>query len=121
MNVYLWVAQMMLAFLFLAHGLMYLYPPDAVAKAVRKMPFSMGFFRFLGAAEILAALGMVLPGGTGVLPWLTPLAAAGLAPIVGGAAVFHLRERERPQAFVSAAIFAIVACVAAMRWFVIPL
>ena len=118
---YLWIAQIMLAFLFLAHGLMYLRPPDVMRKAMRKMPFSAGFFRFLGAAEVLAAPGLTLPGWTGVLPWLTPLAATGLALIMGGAAVFHVREGERPQALVTATIFALVAFVAVVRWFVIPL
>ncbi len=121
MKVYLWIAQITLAFLFLTHGLMYLHPPDAVRKATRKMPFSMEFFRFLGVAELLAVLGLTLPGWTGILPWLTPLAAAGLTLIMGGAAVFHLREKEWPQAFVTAVIFALVAFVAAMRGFVIPL
>ncbi|CAA9418013.1 MAG: hypothetical protein AVDCRST_MAG03-2339 [uncultured Rubrobacteraceae bacterium] len=121
MNTALWVAQIMLAFLFLAHGLMYLYPPDSVSKVLRKMPFSIGFFRFLGIAEVLAAPGLTLPGWTGLLPWLTPLAATGLALIVGGAAVFHLREGEWLQAFVTAAVFALVAFVAVTRWFVIPL
>jgi len=121
MSATLWVVQIMLALLFLAHGLMYLSPPDAMRKVMQKMPFSMSFFRFLGIAEILAAVGLTLPGWTGILPWLTPLAATGLALIMGGAAVFHLRDGERPQALLTAVIFALVAFVAVARWFVVPL
>ena len=121
MNTVLWVTQIMLAFLFLAHGLMYLYPPEAVQKAMKKMPFSAGFFRFVGMAEILAALGLTLPGWTGILPWFTPLATVGLAIILGGAAVQHLRDGELPQALVTAVVLALVVFVAYARWFAIPL
>ena len=50
--------------------------------------------RLVGLLELLGAVGLVLPALTGVLPWLTPLAAAGLALTMIGAALTHLRRGE---------------------------
>lgn len=57
---------------FLAHGLLFLFPSKAVRDIGEQSPFPAGFMRFVYAAEVLAAFGLVLPGLTGVLPWLTP-------------------------------------------------
>ena len=121
MNTFLWAVQTMLAFVFLAHGVLFLFPPEAMRKIRKQMPFSVGFLRFICVAEILAAPGLTLPGLTGILPWLTPLAATGLVPIAGGAVVFHLSRREIPPALVTAILLALAVLVAYMRWFVMPL
>ncbi len=73
MNTALWILQVLSAAVFLAHGLLYLLPPAAMRKTMEGMPFSTGFFRFIGVVEILCAFGLILPGWTGILPWLTPL------------------------------------------------
>jgi DoxX-like protein len=78
------------------------------------------FLQFICVAEILAAAGIILPGLTGILPWLTPLAATGLVPIVGGAMVFHLSRRETPPAINTVILLALAAFVAHARWFGIP-
>lgn len=120
-NTTFWVAQVVLASAFLAHGLLFLFSPEAVRKIKKQLPFPEGFMRFVYVAEVLAAFGLVLPGLTGLLPWLTPLAAAGLAPIMAGAAVFHLSRREIPPLVVTAVLFALAVSVAGVRWFGIPL
>ena len=121
MNTVLWVVQALLAVAFLAHGLLFLFPPKAVREIGEQSPFPSWFMRFVGAAEVLAAFGLVLPGLTGVLTWLTPLAATGLAPIMAGAALTHVSGKEVPQAVVTAVLFALVVFVAYARFFVIPL
>lgn len=121
MNTFLWVAQVVLAFVFLAHGTLFLFPPAALRKIAKQMSFPLGFRRFIYVAEILAALGLILPGLTGLLTWLTPLAAAGLVPIMSGAAVLHLSRREIPPLVVTGVLFALAVLVACARWFVIPL
>ena len=57
------------------------------------------------------AAGLSLPRWTGLLPWLTPLAAAGLLPILLGAAVLHLRRSAYLQALGDALVLAFVAAV----------
>ena len=121
MNTFALIVQGLLAFVFLAHGLLFLFPPAAVRKIKKQVPFPVGFMQFIYVAEVLAALGLTLPGLTGVLPPLTPLAAAGLVPIMGGAVVFHLSRREIPPALVTTVLLTLAVFVACMRWFVTPL
>lgn len=121
MNVFLWVLQVALAVAFLLHGLLSLAPPKAMRRIMEQTPFSLGFLRFIGVAEVLAALGLTLPGLTGISPQLTPLAAAGLVIVMSGATVFHLSRRETAPSLVTAVLFALAVLVALMRWFVVPL
>jgi uncharacterized membrane protein YphA (DoxX/SURF4 family) len=96
MNVALWIAQIMLAVAFAASGLMKLSQPKE--KLHQRMPyvedFPAGVIKFIGAAELLGAIGVVLPWATGIAPVLTPLAASGLVLVMLGAMVVHLRRKE---------------------------
>ena len=83
-SVALWTVQGLLAALFLFAGLMKLAMPYDPAMS---MGFPEWFLRFIGVAETLGALGLVLPGITRVATYLTSLAAAGLLVIMVGAAV----------------------------------
>jgi len=78
----LWTIQALLAALFLFAGLMKLAMPYDPAMS---MGFPEWFLRFIGAAETLGALGLVLPGLTRIRTELTALAAAGLVVIMVGA------------------------------------
>jgi hypothetical protein len=71
---------------------------------------------FTGIAEVLGAAGLVLPMATGVMPWLTPLAAMGLALIVLMASGFHLRADERLEALETALWASIASVIAIGRW-----
>ncbi len=64
---------------------------------------------------------MILPTLTGILPWLTPLAASGLALIMLLAAGFHLVRREYPNIVFNLVLFALAAFVAYGRFVVVPL
>ena len=72
MNILLWVLQVLLALAFFAHGLLFLFPPAAI---VDQMNASLPrwFQLFLGVAEILAAVGLTLPGFARIQPWLVPV------------------------------------------------
>jgi uncharacterized membrane protein YphA (DoxX/SURF4 family) len=96
MNIALWIAQILLAVLFGMAGLLKTFQ---VQKVKEQMPWaknrSDAFVRFVGISELLGALGMILPLLTGILPWLTPLAALGLALIqVLAIATEHLPKKE---------------------------
>jgi uncharacterized membrane protein YphA (DoxX/SURF4 family) len=96
MNIALWVAQILLAAMFGMAGVM---KTLQTAKAKEQLPWakdrSDGFVRFVGTSELLGALGLVLPLLTGILPWLTVLAAAGLL-LIQVLAIFteHLPKKE---------------------------
>jgi hypothetical protein len=87
-NVGLWVVQGVLAALFLFAGGMKLITPVEVLSMMS--PFPGEFIRFIGACEVLGALGLVLPWALGIRRELTPLAAAGLVIIMIGATVSTL-------------------------------
>jgi hypothetical protein len=84
-NTLLWVVQGMLALLFLFAGGMKLVLPLEAMKGPIELPGP--FLRFLGVAEVLGAVGLILPALLGIRPGLTPLAAAGLVIIMMGATV----------------------------------
>src|SRR2546425_7314870 len=85
MNVALWIVQGLLAALFLfAGGAKLVLPLDQMAGPVALPGW---FLRFIGVAEVLGALGLVLPGLLRTPPGLTPLAAAGAVVIIIGAAI----------------------------------
>jgi hypothetical protein len=82
-NRVLWVLQGLLAVLFLMAGSSkFLMPPEVMTA---NSPLSLGLIRFIGAAEILGAAGLILPWALRIKRELTPLAAVGLVIIMTGA------------------------------------
>lgn len=122
MNIALWIVQILLAVAFLMAGFMKTFQPlDKVTERlawVKDVPPSM--VRFIGVAELLGGLGLVLPALTGVLPWLTPLAGVGLVTVMASASVFHASRREYPAIAFNSVILALAAFVAYGRFAAIP-
>jgi putative oxidoreductase len=120
MNIVTWVLQVLLAVAFLAHGLLFLSPP---AELVDQMNASLPrwFQLFLGVAEVLAAVGLTLPGLTRVLPWLVVWAAVGVMIVTASATVFHIARGEISSAAVTLLLFAMAAFVAYVRYRVVPI
>ena len=83
MNILLWIIQALLAGLFLFAGAVKLVLPLDQMQGPIALPG--WFLRFLGVAEVLGALGLILPGLLRIKPGLTPLAASGLVIIMIGA------------------------------------
>ena len=93
----LWAVQILLAILYVTAGGMKLTQPMADLAAMNmKWATSLpeSFVRFLGAMEILGALGLILPAATRILPILTPIAAAGLSLVQVSAIVLHATRGE---------------------------
>ena len=120
MNITLWVPQVLLAAVFLAHGWMLLFPPPEIA-AVMNASLPRTFTLFLGVAEVLAAVGLTLPGITRIQPWLVPCAAAGLMIVMVSATILHTARGEVSSAITTAVLFVLVTFVAYMRWKVNPI
>ena len=120
MNVLLWVLQVLLAVAFLAHGLLFLFPPAALVEQMNAA-LPRAFQLFLGVAEVLAAVGLTLPGVTRIYPWLVSCAAAGIMIVMISATMFHIMRGEVSSAIITAVLLLIATCVAYMRWRVLPI
>ena len=115
LNVVLWSVQGFLALFFLAAG-----APKLIGRGLERWT---GFSEvprplvvFIGVTEVLGAAGLVVPMVTGMAPWLTPLAALGLAIIVLMATGFHLRADERIKALETGLWACIAVVIAIGRW-----
>jgi len=83
MNIFIWIAQILLALVFAGSGISKLVQPyeKLAARMAYVNDYTPGVIRAIGTLEVLGAIGVVLPVLTGILPWLTPLAALGLSLI----------------------------------------
>jgi uncharacterized membrane protein YphA (DoxX/SURF4 family) len=120
MNILLWVLQGLLALAFLAHGLMFLFPPASLLAAMNAV-IPPAFRLFLGVAEVLAAIGLTLPGITRIRPWLVPAAAAGLMIVMIGAIILHILRGETSSAITTIILLVLLTFVAYQRWKVRPI
>lgn len=95
-NIVLWIVQGLLALAFLLAGFMKAFMPIETLKKnmawVGAVPAP--FVRFIGVAEILGAIGLILPAITGIGTWLTMAAAAGLVIVMVSASFYHASRRE---------------------------
>ncbi len=115
MNVVLWIIAGLLAAAFLAAGLMKVAQPKEklVASGMGwAEAFSPGTVKLIGALEIAAAIGLIVPALLGIVPVLVPLAALGLVLIMLGAIVTHARRGETPMAVVNVVLLVLAAVVA---------
>ncbi len=121
MLIALWIVNGLLALAMLGGGFMKLVTPKA-ALAAKGMAwtddFSAGTIKAIAALEVLGALGLILPLLTGILPILTPLAGTGLAIIMIGATVVHLRRREP---FAPALVLALLGIASTVLGFLVVL
>jgi hypothetical protein len=115
-NLILWVLQVLLALGILASS--YGHTLGFETTKVRPGMEWLGDvgrerMRIIGIFEILGAIALIVPAATGILPWLTPLAAIGLAIIMAAAAVYHARRPGEGRNIVLNVILLVMALVIA--------
>ena len=110
----LWTVQGLLALIFLFSGGMKLVLP--LEALTGQTPLPGLFVRFIGVAEVLGAVGLILPGLLRIRPGLTPLAAAGLVIIMIGATVLTLADGVVALALIPLVVGLLSAFVAYGRW-----
>jgi uncharacterized membrane protein YphA (DoxX/SURF4 family) len=118
MNIFLWILQAVLAAAFLGAGLMKLSQPKS--KLQENMgwveDFSDNAVKGIGAAEVLGAIGLILPAATGIAVILTPIAAAALAVTMVGAVIVHIKRGELSQIAPSVVLGVLSLVVAIFRF-----
>lgn len=118
MNVVLWILQSLLAALFMFAGVMKFIMP--IEEMTKQIALPGWFLHFIGAAEILGAIGLILPGILRIRVELTPLAATGLAIITVGATWITLAGGQGAVAIIPLVVAMLSAFVAYSRWRMIP-
>jgi hypothetical protein len=118
MNTALWIIQGLLALLFLFAGGTKLVLP--IEEMTKDIALPAAFLRFIGVAEVLGGLGLILPGLSGIRPQLTPLAAAGLAIIMIGAVAVSFAIGGFVTAPTPLVVGLLLAFVAYGRWRLAP-
>lgn len=119
----LWSVQALLALLFLfAGGTKLVIPPDVLASmgSPNQIPLPGWLIRFVGVAEVLGALGLILPGLLRIKPWLTPLAAAGLVVIMIGATALTIAADGVAAGVAPFVVGLLAAFVVYGRWRLAP-
>ena len=123
MSIALWIVRCLLALAFLLTGLTKVFTPMARLTSymawVRAIPAPL--VRGIGIAEIVGAIGLILPFLTGIAPWLTIIAAIGLALVMVGAVVLHAARKEAHEMVLTAALFLLALFVVVGHLLWVPL
>jgi uncharacterized membrane protein YphA (DoxX/SURF4 family) len=123
MNIALWIVQILLALAFAMAGIM------KVTQPIDRLETRMEWVKdvgprgvpLIGSLEILGAIGLILPAVTGILPWLTPVAAAGLALTMVGAMITHGRRGEYSSIGVNVVLLVLALFVVYGRFVIVPI
>jgi uncharacterized membrane protein YphA (DoxX/SURF4 family) len=114
LNVILWIAQVLMAAMFIMAGASKAFQPIAALAA--DMPWvndvSSTMVRFIGVSELLGGIGIILPAILRIKPKLTVSAALGLVAVMIMAAGFHTMRGEYPAIGANAIFAAICGFVA---------
>ena len=115
METALWIAQVLLAAIFLVTGTTKLTQPR-LKMAAGPMRWAADVtdrqFRTIGLLEVLGAIGLILPAALGIAPLLVPLAAIGLVLTMVGAIHVHVRHGETNRLAVPIVVLALALFVA---------
>lgn len=119
MNIAVWIVAGILAAIFLLAGVAKLAKSKAQLVEDPSQEWAEGFpawlVKFIGLCEFAAAIGLILPGVFGIATWLVPAAAIGLALLMVGAAITHLRRQEYPTVAVNIVLLLLAVFVAVER------
>ncbi|WP_417602933.1 DoxX family protein [Owenweeksia hongkongensis] len=124
MNTILWIVQGLLALMFLMAGAMKLSKPK---KELREKlgdwvdQYSDISIKLIGLAELLGAIGLILPMAMGFFPILTPLAAIGLAMTMVGAMKVHYQRKEKSKVITNIALMLLAVFVVIGRLYLLPI
>lgn len=114
MTIALWIINILLALAFLGAGLMKVSQPKEKLQA-NGMNWventSDGAVKALGAAEILGAVGLILPKAFDIAAWLTPVAALCLFAVMVGAVAVHLRRQEKYSPALTLGVLALASTI----------
>jgi putative oxidoreductase len=118
LRITLWVLQVGLGVWFMLVGYSHaLAPYEQVSQqATWMLDVPRALSLFIGYAELAGGLGLIAPAATRIAPWLTPLAALGLATIMLLAIAFHVARGEASVIWIHTSLAAVALLIAWGRW-----
>ena len=120
MNIAIWALQILAGLIFLLAGIMKSTQP--IANLAKRMIWVTvvppWMVRFIGVAELLGGIGLILPAATGVLPWLTPVAAVALAVVMLLAVGFHVTRNDKFDKISASLVLLVLTVIIALGRFV---
>jgi hypothetical protein len=122
-NTVLWILQIALCLKFVSVAYTHGFRTDQAKwqQGMQRMgAVARPFLTLIAACALLGGVGLILPAATGILTWLTPLAAALLALMMLLAIGVHVACRETPNIVVGLVLFALAAFVSYGRWVIAP-
>ncbi|MFI7441881.1 DoxX family protein [Nonomuraea indica] len=124
MNLALWIAAGLLAVVALSGGISKAFVPKEKLAAVHgggwTADASVGFVKTLGVLELLAAVGLILPGALGIAPALVPVTAVCWILLMAGAMITHGRRGESAFVVLNLVYLAVAAFIAWGRFVLEP-
>ena len=122
LNIVLWIVQALLALAYVTAGVQKaFFSFDTLVQTIFWVAYvPHPLVRFIGASELLGAIGLIVPGATGIKPRLTTLAAAALTLIMASATVLHGVRGESVALPTTITLFLLDAFVAYGRWKLVP-
>ncbi|MBP8002924.1 MAG: DoxX family protein [Chloroflexi bacterium] len=122
MNILLWILQILLSLQFIYQGIYhFIVPPGLPAQLTWMYELPTSVHYFTGLVEVLAGLGLILPGLTRIQTRLTPLAALGLVVVMAGATVWQATRNAYADAIFTIILMGLAGFVAYGRWKLSPL
>lgn len=112
-----WVLTIVLAIVFITTGVVKIFRFDIANKRFTwASQMSRPLVVLIGVLEILGALGVILPVATGIFPFLTTVAAAGLTLLMFMSVQFHVIRHESDEAWGNFVITVLLGVLTYMRW-----
>lgn len=122
MNRALWILQVVFGIYFVAIGILHFIVPDGLPSPMIWMyDMSTGLHIVAGTLEILGGVGLIVPAALRILPFLTPLAGAGLALLMIAAAAWHGQQEQFSNIPQNLIVAALLAFITYGRWKIAPL
>jgi len=114
MVITLWIIRVVVALVFLVIGGIKAMRSTAKHGGV-EVSISLPM-RLLGGAEVLGALGLILPVATGIAPVFTIAAAVCLGIVMIGATIVHLTRKENVALTLTLLVLAVFIVIGHLVW-----
>lgn len=114
MTIAFWIVTGLAAVAFFGAGLLKLLRPIPALKDAGMgwvEDYSGTTIKLIALAEVVGAIGLVLPIATGIIPALSPIAGVALTVVMAGAIAVHVRRNESPIAAIVLTALPLVAAV----------